>query len=137
MSRVVSRSRAVLGMSVRCRNVPAGPVKVPMLMRYSSRRMAGQVWPVWFSATRTSREGEPAEDDVGADALFEPVVDGAQVKDRFHVAPASLDFQELLVAGGNVLGGHGRGRRCAAGTCRRGSPRPSPWPCRCAAGRRG
>jgi hypothetical protein len=45
---------------------------------------------------------------VGADALFEPVVDGPQVKDRFHVAPAALDFQELLVAGGDVLGAHVR-----------------------------
>jgi hypothetical protein len=43
---------------------------------------------------------------VGADALFEPVVDGPQVEDRLHVAPAALDFQELLVAGGDVLGAH-------------------------------
>ena len=41
---------------------------------------------------------EPAEHDVGADALFEAVVDRAQVEDLFHVPPAAFDFQELLVA---------------------------------------
>jgi hypothetical protein len=42
---------------------------------------------------------------VGADPLFQPVVDGAQVDDLFHVPPAASDFQELLVAGGDVGGG--------------------------------
>ena len=36
-------------------------------------------------------EGEPAEDDVGADALLFAVVDGAEVDDLLHVAPAALD----------------------------------------------
>ena len=49
-------------------------------------------------------QGEPAEDDVGADALFFPVVDGAQVDDLLHVAPAAFDFEELLVAEGDVFG---------------------------------
>src|SRR5262249_24938149 len=40
-----------------------------------------------------------------ADPLFQPVVDGAQVNDLFHVAPAAFGFQELLVAGGDVGGG--------------------------------
>ena len=53
-------------------------------------------------------EGEPAQQDVGADALFEPVVDRAQVQDGFHVPPAAFDFQELLVADGDVLGGEFR-----------------------------
>jgi hypothetical protein len=66
--------------------------------------MTGQVWPVVFSATRTSSRGEPAQQDVGADAFFEPVVDGAQVEDGFHVPPAALDFQQLLVAQRDVLG---------------------------------
>src|ERR1700678_4711866 len=48
---------------------------------------------------------EPAEDDVGADAFFLAVVDRAQVDDLLHVAPAALDFEELLVAQGDVLGG--------------------------------
>src|SRR5208337_2428021 len=51
-------------------------------------------------------EGEPAEDDVGADAFFLAVVDRAQVDDLLHVAPAALDFQELLIAQRDVLGGH-------------------------------
>src|SRR5579864_7508848 len=44
------------------------------------------------------QEGEPAEDDVGADPLLFAVVDGPQVDDLLHVPPAALDFQELLVA---------------------------------------
>jgi hypothetical protein len=40
---------------------------------------------------------------VGADAFFEPVVDGPQVDDLLHVAPAALDFEQLLVAQGDVL----------------------------------
>src|SRR6185437_3427887 len=47
-------------------------------------------------------QGEPAEDDVGADTLFEPVIDGPQVDDLLHVSPAALDFEELLVSGGDV-----------------------------------
>jgi hypothetical protein len=31
---------------------------------------------------------------------------GAQVDDLLHVAPAALDFEELLVAQGDVLGDH-------------------------------
>ena len=40
------------------------------------------------------QEREPAEDNVSADALFFPVVDGAQVDDLLHVAPAALDLEE-------------------------------------------
>jgi hypothetical protein len=47
-------------------------------------------------------QGEPAEDDVGADALFFAVVDRAQVDDLLEVSPAALDFQELPVAQGEV-----------------------------------
>src|SRR5690348_16641172 len=43
-------------------------------------------------------EGEPAQDDVGADALFLAVVDRPQVDDLLEVAPAALDFQQLPVA---------------------------------------
>src|ERR1035438_3968935 len=50
-------------------------------------------------------QGEPAEDDVGADPLFQPVVDRPQVDDLLHVSPAALDFEELPVAGGDVGGG--------------------------------
>jgi hypothetical protein len=41
---------------------------------------------------------QPAQDDVGADALFLAVVDGAQVDDLLEVALAAFDLQELLVA---------------------------------------
>src|SRR5262249_45191349 len=47
---------------------------------------------------------EPAQDDVGADALLFPVIDRAQVDNLLEVAPAALDFQQLLVAQGDVLG---------------------------------
>jgi hypothetical protein len=57
-----------------------------------------------FSATR-QEAGEPAQKDVSADPLFEPVVDRTQVKDGFHVPPAALGFEELLVTDGGVLGG--------------------------------
>src|SRR4051794_35835908 len=50
------------------------------------------------------QEREPAQHDVGADALFEAVVDRAQVEDLFHVPPAALDLEELLVAQGDVGG---------------------------------
>jgi hypothetical protein len=48
---------------------------------------------------------EPAEHDVGADAVFEPVIDRPQVQDLLHVAPAALDLEELLVAQRDVLRG--------------------------------
>ena len=51
------------------------------------------------------QEGEPAQDDVGADALLFAVVDRSQVDDLLEVTPAALGFQELLVAQGDVLGG--------------------------------
>jgi hypothetical protein len=42
---------------------------------------------------------------VGSDAFFFPVVDRAQVDDLLEVAPAALDFQELLVPEGDVFRG--------------------------------
>ena len=54
------------------------------------------------------QEGEPSEDDVGADPLLFAVVDRLQVDDLLEVPPAAIDFQELLVAQGDVLGGHRR-----------------------------
>jgi hypothetical protein len=47
---------------------------------------------------------EPAEDDVGADAVFEPVVDRAQFQGGLHVPPAAFDLQQLLVAQRDVFG---------------------------------
>src|ERR687890_1391569 len=40
---------------------------------------------------------EPAENDVGADAVLEAVIDRAQVQDLLHVPPAAFDPQEPLV----------------------------------------
>src|SRR6266581_2926980 len=51
------------------------------------------------------QQGQPAQGDVGADPVFQVVTDRAQVDDLLHVAPAALDFQQLLVAQGDVGGG--------------------------------
>ena len=51
------------------------------------------------------QQREPAQQHVGADPLFEPVAGRPQVQDGLHVPPAALDFEELLVADGDVLGG--------------------------------
>src|SRR3954468_5255133 len=50
------------------------------------------------------QQREPAQHDVGADALFEAVVDRAQVEDLLHVPPAAFDLEELLVAQRDVGG---------------------------------
>jgi hypothetical protein len=42
---------------------------------------------------------------VGADAFFFAMAGRAQVDDLLHVTPAALDFEELLVAQSDVLGG--------------------------------
>ena len=68
----------------------------------SSRRREGQLSSQLVSADADEQEGEPAEHDVGADALLLAVVDGAQVDDLLHVPPAALDLGELLVAEGDV-----------------------------------
>src|SRR6266508_4656965 len=49
------------------------------------------------------QQRQPAQDDVGADAVLEAVVDGPQVDDLLDVAPAPLDLQQLLVAKRDVL----------------------------------
>jgi len=85
-------SRWALVISVRCRKVPGGPVKVPTWMRSSSRRSSGQVLPQAFSAIRAKEKCQPAQDDVGADAVFPAVVDGAQVDDLLHVPPRALSW---------------------------------------------
>ena len=119
-----SRRASAVG-SVGWRNVPAGPVKVPTCSR-SSCRGRGVVpgrRPVVVSMMRIEQQREPAQHDVGADAVFEAVVDRAQVQDLLHVPPAAFDLQELLVAQRDVLGGQVRVASSAAGTSRPGSPR--------------
>src|ERR1035437_3341414 len=51
------------------------------------------------------QQGQPAQGDVGADPVFQVVADGPQVDDLLHVTPAAFDFQQLLVAQRDVLGG--------------------------------
>ena len=95
--------------AVVCRNSPAAPVKVPAGVE--PIEFAAGVLPGAASAglgDPDEQEGEPAEDDVGADAFFEPMVAGPQVDDLFHVPPASLDLQQLLVIERDVLGGQVR-----------------------------
>ena len=82
---------------VRWRKVPAGPVKV-LAAQFGPGLAAGAL------GDAGQEQREPAQDDVGADALFLAVVDGAQVDDLLHVAPAALDLQQLPVAQRDVLG---------------------------------
>jgi hypothetical protein len=46
--------------------------------------------------------GEHAEEDVGLDALLEPVVDGAQLEPALERAEGALDLVELLVGAHDV-----------------------------------
>ena len=102
-------SRWGLVSSVVWRKVPAGPVKVTACRRWSSARIRFQVRSAGGGLDDADeQQREPAQHDVGADAVLAPVVDRAQVEDLLHVAPAALDFQELLVAQGDVLGGQVR-----------------------------
>jgi hypothetical protein len=39
------------------------------------------------------QQREPAEDDVGADAVFEPVMDRPQFQGGLHVSPAAFDIE--------------------------------------------
>jgi hypothetical protein len=83
-------------------------VKVPTAIRSSCRRSSGQVAPQGALGDADEEEGEPAQDDVSADALFLAVVDRAEVDDLLEAPPAALDFQQLPVSQGDVLGAHRR-----------------------------
>ena len=54
------------------------------------------------------QQGEPADDDVGADAVFEAVEDGSQLECCLQVAEGALGLAEVLVAERDVLGGQAR-----------------------------
>src|SRR2546423_6691079 len=91
-----SRMAAWAGLiSVRWRKVPVVPVKAPTWIRSSWRRSSGQVAAQGVLGDAGEQEGEPAQDDVGADALFLAVVDGPQVDDLIEVFLAALDFRGL------------------------------------------
>ena len=83
------------------------------------------------------QQREPAQHDVGADALFEAVIDRAQVEDLLHVPPAAFDLQELLVAQRDVGGGQVRVRAAQQVLPVQVGLGLASWPCRCAAARRG
>ena len=140
MSRAVCSRRASSLGGVVWRNIPAGPVKVPTCRRCSSSRArpgrarsgagAGLDDP-------DQEQGEPAEQDVGADAVFEPV-------DRPGAGPGSVSCPASRVrpraaacSPGRCPRRTGAGRWCAAGTCRPVSRPRRPWRRRGAAARRG
>jgi len=70
------------------------------------------------------QQRQPAQDDVGADALCLVAVDRAQVDDLLEVAPAAFDRHKLLLAQGDILGARLGVPSSGAGTCPPGSPRP-------------
>ena len=53
------------------------------------------------------QQREPAQLDVGADAVLAVVEHRAQPEGAFEVAPAAFDGEQLLVGGGQVVGGEG------------------------------
>ena len=110
MPSLVRMSRWAVVSSVRCRNVPAGPSKVPTCSSCRSSRMPVPGVAGGGLDDPDQEQGEPAEDDVGADAVFEPVVDRPQFQGGLHVPPAAFDLQQLLVAQRDVLGGQVRVR---------------------------
>jgi len=49
------------------------------------------------------QQGQPADQDVGADAVFEAVEHRASQQGRFQVVEAAFGFQEVLVPQGGVF----------------------------------
>jgi hypothetical protein len=56
-------------------------------------------------ADADEQQRQPADQDVRADALFEPVEDRAQAQDALEVVEGALGFEQVLVAERDVLGG--------------------------------
>lgn len=50
------------------------------------------------------QEGEPADEDVGVDAVFEAVEDRAEQEVGLEFAEAAFGFEEVLVAQGGFFG---------------------------------
>lgn len=65
-------------------------------------------WPVRHTFGAMAASPSATQDDVGSDPVSLAVVDGLQVDDLPEVAPAALDFQELLIAEADVLGSQAR-----------------------------
>ena len=97
--------------SVRWWARPALPVNSPTCRVCSSSRMRRQLRVgISFSAIRISSRASQHSRTLRPDAFFLAVVDRPKVEVGLHIPPAALDFRELLVAGGNVLGAQGRVR---------------------------
>ena len=129
---------------------PWSVARVTRCMRSSSWRMLRQVSPAAFSIDPDEQQRQPAQLDVGADAVLAVVEHRAQPERALHVAPAAFDGDQLLVGGGQVVGGQGevggaqqplavqvllaagsrRGRCAAARTgCGAGSGAAPAWSC--------
>ena len=88
--------------------VPAGPVRVTAWSRPSSVAMRAPGLAGAAFGDPDEQQREPAEQDVGADAVFEPVEDRAQLQGGLQVAEAAFGLEEVLVAQRDVLGGQVR-----------------------------
>ena len=86
---------------------PSAVARVTRCMRSSSWRRLRQVSPVRGFGDADEQQCQPAQLDVGADAVLAVVVDRAQPEAALAVAPAAFDGEQLLVGGGQVLGGQG------------------------------
>jgi hypothetical protein len=91
----------------RCATRPSGVARVTRCIQSSSGLMLRHVSPVVFSVTRISSRRQPTQLDVSADPVLTVMEHRPQTEGALHVAPATLDGQELLVGGGEVLGGEG------------------------------
>ena len=131
----ISRWRGVS--SVVWQTRPASPWRVT---RWSRCELAAEVAPGVVGLAfgdPDEQEREPADEDVGADALLEAVEDGAQLEGALEVAEGAFGLEQVLVAERGVLGAEVRVAGGDAGTCRRGAARRRPWRGRSGAGRSG
>jgi hypothetical protein len=84
---------------------PALVASSPRCIRSSSRRVLRQVSPVGVLDHSQEQQREPAQLDMGADAVLAVVEHRAQPQGAFEVAPAAFDGEELFVGGGEIIGG--------------------------------
>ena len=89
------------------RRWPSVVARVTRCIRSSSWRRLRQVSPVAFSIDADEQQRQPAQLDVGADAVLAVVEHRAQPERALAVAPAAFDGEQLLVGGGEVVGGEG------------------------------
>ncbi len=83
------------------------PAEPPSVTKVDALEFVAQVAPGVAGlafAEAHEQQREPADQDVGADALLEAVEDRAQGKDAMEVAEGALGFEQVLVAERDVLG---------------------------------